>query len=148
MSDSSAYRRPRLVRWTLWLVVVHTGAAGLHAAAHLAIPVPVASPLDGALILGAFYLGPLAGALLLNAGRGTGAPLLAGSFLVGLAYGALSHFALPGPDNIASVPGVGWGPVFMITAAALSLLEGIGLTLSAALFRRPVRPQPLAGAPA
>jgi len=141
MSDPSRVRGTGLVCWALGLVAVHTGVVTLHAAAHLAIPVAIASPLDGALILGAFYAGPVLGALCLYAGRGPAPTILAGSFLVGLAYGVTSHFAVSGPDNIASVASGGWGAVFMITSAALSALEGIGLALAVALWRAPARTQ-------
>jgi len=91
MSDPSRVPGRGLVCWALGLVALHTGVVTLHAAAHLAIPVLVASPLDGALILGAFYAGPALGALCLYAGRGPAPTILAGSFLVGLAYGVTSR---------------------------------------------------------
>ena len=143
LSRSFAEGRARLVRWTLWVVATQTAVASIRGAAHVSIPVPVASPVDAALILGAVYLGPVLGAaLLLRSRRALGAQLLAVSYSVALAYGTLSHFALAGPDNIGSVPGPGWGSLFMITAASLSVLEGLGLVLASGLLRASPRAAP------
>lgn len=50
-------------------------------------------------------------------------------------YGAISHYLLTSPDNVAFVGAEGWGLVFHATTAALAAVEGIGILLGALLVR-------------
>lgn len=148
MLGSPSGKRPAFVRPLIWLTALQTGTAALHALAHFGVPVDVNPPLDNALILLVFFLGPLLGALLLRPRPALALPLLAGSFLVGILYGTLSHFVAGGSDNIGSIALSGWGPLFVATALLLPALEALGLMLVIGLAGGRARRHPSLSQPA
>ena len=129
-------------RWAMWVVVAHTIVVTVHAGAHGALQV-LPGPLDSLFIVVVYFASPIAAAVLLGSRPRVAFPVLFGAMLAGLVYGALYHYALPTPDNVASVSPQGWGLVFIATTGILAALELVAVSVSAIpLMRSRANPSP------
>ena len=132
-----------LDRWVVHLAAAHTIVVVIHSAAHVTLGILPSTPIDIAIIGGVIFAGPIVAAVLVMSRLALriGRSLFFVSMLGSLIYGALSHFALPGPDNVALLTPEGMGLVFIATTAVLAIIEGIGVILGALLLRtRPGTP--------
>lgn len=121
---------------------MHTVILVFHAAAHETLRVVIPSILDSVFIGLAMFLAPIASVILLRRRPRIAQPLLFFSMLASFAYGAISHYLLPTPDNVAFVATAGWGLVFHGTTAALALVESAAIVLAAMLLLRSRRALP------
>lgn len=113
------------------LVVSHGIIVGLHALAHVKVPVPLS--LFQSLFVGSIIvLAPIAAMILLwTPFQPVGSWLLLSSMAGSLLFGIYHHFILISPDHISQVPFAGWGILFQITAVLLFLTEGLGAVVGA-----------------
>lgn len=122
-------------RLAAYAVVAHTAVLVIYTAAHGALVLAIPSVLDGIFIGLAMFVSPVVAVLLLVRRPAVAFPLLLVSLIASFTYGAISHYMLTSPDNVAFVEAVGWGLVFHATTAALAAAEVIGILLGALLVR-------------
>ena len=132
------------VRWAIVIVAVHAAVVAVHSAAHAALMILPGTAFDAAFIGGVIILAPILAAVLLARRSALGRPLLFLSMFASCGYGAVSHYVLPGPDNVAAVAPDGIGLIFVATTALLAVIEGAGIALGFVLLRnRPANaPEP------
>jgi hypothetical protein len=78
---------------------------------------------------------PLVAVVLLWRRSALGFPLLFGSMLGSLLFGAYYHFIAAGADNVASLPPHAWALPFQVTAVLLALTEAAGVVVGAVGLR-------------
>ena len=122
-------------RACLWIVALHALALIVHSQSHQAIPVPL-SALQNAFAVSVIVIAPLvAGALIWRGFGRVGGALLFAAMLGAFLFGAINHYVLDSPDNVAQIPATDWGSAFTLSAHALALLELAGVVAAAALVR-------------
>jgi len=109
-------------------VAVHIVFAVAHAVSHVTIPVLVAD-WQYAFVVGALFVAPVTGAVLVATGRATtGAWLVLLSGVASFAFEGVFHFVVPNPDHIAQV---GAGADAFATTAALTTAGDALMALAA-----------------
>src|SRR5439155_25337554 len=112
----------RLDRYLIGFVLAHFLVTLVHATAHFALQiVPVG--LDLAFILGVILVGPLVALVILRFNPPLAAGLLAVMVGASFVYGLVSHFLVPGPDNVVLIGSSTWTALFAATASFLCFLE-------------------------
>jgi len=131
---------PDWFRYAVIVVILHAGVTVIHAAAHFALQIlpPV---LDTLFILVVIVALPILSALFIRT-----AACARWSYLIAFAasfvYGALSHFVLPGVDNVISISASAWATIFQATTFLLAILEALGAAIGVGLVvRREPRPE-------
>ena len=122
------------------VAILHAAVTVIHAAAHLALQIlpPV---LDTLFILVVIVALPILSVLFIRTAAWARWSYLI-AFAASFAYGALSHFVLPGVDNIISVSASAWATTFQATTFLLAILEVLGAAIGVGLvFRRELRPE-------
>ncbi len=138
----------RLERYLIGLVLVHFVANLVHATAHFALQILPAG-LDLAFILGVILIGPIVALVVLRSNRTLAAGLLAVLMGASFVYGLVSHFLVPGPDNVPLVGSQSWTVLFVATAFLLGVLELGSLLVAVIVFWTAARtPSEPAGPPA
>ena len=123
----------RLDRYVIGFVLAHFLVTLVHATAHFALQiVPVG--LDLAFILGVILIGPLVALVILRFNPPLAAGLLAVLMGASFVYGLVSHFLVPGPDNVALIGSSTWTALFVATASLLGFLEASGLLVAVIAF--------------
>ncbi len=112
----------RLARYLVGLVGLHVAVTVVHAAAHVALLVLPAG-IDLVFIVAVILIGPVAAVGLLRFYRAPAAALVAAFLGASSAYGFYNHFLVSGPDHVSIVWSQPWTPVFVISGAALGVLE-------------------------
>ncbi len=112
----------RLDRYLIGLVLAHFVVTLVHATAHFAVQILPAG-LDLAFILGVILIGPIVALVILRFNPPLAAGLLAVLMGASFVYGLVSHFLVPGPDNVSFVGSQGWTVLFVATAFLLGVLE-------------------------
>ncbi|HYV09125.1 MAG TPA: hypothetical protein VEL81_06070 [Thermoplasmata archaeon] len=112
----------RLARVLVGLVGLHLAVTVLHAAAHAELHILPAG-IDLAFIVGVILVGPVAAVGLLRFHRRVAAMLTAVFMGLSFVYGVSSHFLVAGPDDVSIVSSEAWTTVFVISGAALGVLE-------------------------
>ncbi len=119
----------------LWIVALHALALIVHSQSHQAIPVPL-SALQNAFAVSVIVIAPLVAAAMIWRGFGrVGGALLFVAMLGAFLFGAINHYVLDSPDNVAQIPATEWGNAFTLSAHALALTELLGVATAAALVR-------------
>lgn len=122
-------------RGLVFVVVAHWLAAGVHGAAHAAIPVPLPFAKDAFIAIAVVVL-PLAGLLTLRRRPRLGGVLILTGLSGALVFGVLHHFLWSGPDHVSGIGG-SWGPAFRWSAVLLAVTEAIGVGLALRGIRYP-----------
>jgi hypothetical protein len=126
----------KLRRLLAAIVVVHAAVALWHGSAHVHVPVPL-TPLQSGFVAVVILLAPFVGAGLLWTSRKlTGAWVIAISMLASLLFGAINHFVLHSPDNVAEVPEHAWRHAFVLSAVLVAVTEAIGTAIGAFAVRK------------
>lgn len=122
------------------VAILHAAVTVIHGAAHFALQIlpPV---LDTLFIVVVIIALPILSVLFIRrAIRARWSYLIA--FAASFAYGALSHFVLPGVDNAFSVSASAWATTFQATTFLLAILEVLGAAIGVGLvFRREPQPE-------
>lgn len=127
----------RLDLYLMGIVLAHFAVVLVHSAAHVALGI-LPLPLDAAFILAVITVGPVAAILLFRIRRIAGAMALFLLMAASFAYGFVSHFLIPGSDNVGIVSSEAWTIRFVLTAALLGVLE-IGAAVVALVTFRAAR---------
>lgn len=78
------------------------------------------------------FLAPIAATVLIPTRyRRAGALLLLASMVGSLVFGLAYHFLLPGPDNALTTPAGAWQIPFVVSAALLLVIQGVGCLVGA-----------------
>ena len=139
--------RRGLVSWGVAVTVLATAANLVHGWAHAGQHVVSLPAWQWVYVTAVVYLAPVCAVVLLTRPRSRrgGAWLLflsmAGTFGFDLAY----HFLLPGPDNVSTLDPGAWRTPFVLSAALVTLLSGLGAVVGATLLLDSPR-SPAAGA--
>ncbi len=128
----------RLARVLVGLVGLHLAVTVLHAAAHASLQV-FPEGVDLAFIVGVIMVGPVAAAGLLRFHRQVAAVLAAVFMGLSFVYGVSSHFLVAGPDHVSIVSSEAWTTVFVISGAALGVLEIATAVVAVVVFRSSAR---------
>ncbi len=131
ISVSEGMKMERFDRYLIGLVLVHFIVTLVHATAHFALQI-VPMGLDLTFILGVILVGPLVALIILRFNPPLAAGLLAVVMGASFVYGIVSHFLVPGPDNVSFVGSQGWTVLFVGTALLLGVLE-VGCLLVAVI---------------
>ena len=133
MSLKTAASEPR----TLSIIVLaHFVLLGVHAAAHSMLGV-VLSDFQSIFVVVAMIVAPIVSVILLYANhRRGGMSLLLASMLSSFIFGLVSHFIIPGVDNILMIPAGDWRATFQVTTVLLGMVEGVGSLLPAMALLR------------
>lgn len=126
--------RPRLRTWLAALVVAHLAISIAHAAAHAGAHVPL-SRAASLFVFSVILVGPLVGLALIRPAERLGAWVIASTLAASLAFGAVNHFVLNGPDHVGRVD-AHWRALFATTAMLLALTEAAGAGVALRLARR------------
>ncbi len=118
-------------RYALIVVVLHLAFLVIHAAAHVALAI-LPQVLDSIFIVAVMFVSPVLALALLRRRPGVAWTLPMG-FAASFAYGAMSHYVLPGPDNAFALPAGAWAAMFQATTAGLAVLEALGILAGFAL---------------
>jgi len=121
----------RFDRYLIGLVLVHFIVNLVHATAHFALGILPAG-LDLVFIVGVILIGPLVALVILLFNPPLAAGLLAVLMGASFVYGVVSHFLVPGPDNVAFIGSQTWTVLFVGTAFLLGVLE-LGVLLVAVI---------------
>lgn len=128
-------RRRNVVSLAAAVLVVHLLVHTAHGVPHAAIPVVLPWPLLAAVAL-TMYVLPVAGVVLLWRGPArVGAAVFAGSMAVSFLLAGILHFAVPNPDHVSAIPAGPWRLPFQATAAAMALVDGVGVVAGVRLWR-------------
>jgi len=128
--------KDNLLRLSVAVVLVHAALTLPHGIAHVAEHASL-SAAASAFVAIVIVIAPLAAlGLLLRRRRRLGGMLLLTSMLGALLFGLVSHYVLPGPDHVASVPAGSWQLLFQLTAGLLALSEAIGALVGALILYR------------
>src|SRR6266704_4337437 len=84
-------------------------------------------------------VGPVAAAGLLRFHRQVAAVLAAVFMGLSFVYGVSSHFLVVGPDHVSIVSSEAWTTVFVISGAALGVLEFATAVVAVVVFRSSAR---------
>ncbi len=148
ISASEVLKMERLDRYLIGLVLAHFIVTLVHATAHFALQILPAG-LDLAFILGVILIGPIAALVILRFNPPLAAGLVAVLMGASFVYGIVSHFLVPGPDNVALIGSQGWTVLFVATAFLLGVLELGSLMVAVIAFwvaaRTPSEPVARAG---
>jgi len=129
----------RPARLGIALALLHLGVMFAHGAAHVGLAL-YATPLEGAFILLAIYLAPLAAIGLCARRRVTaGLGLLTASLGASFAFSVHHHFVVPSPDHVAHLHAGAWRAPFVATAAAGAILDGVGALVACWLWSAQLR---------
>jgi FtsH-binding integral membrane protein len=109
------------------LIWVHFAVSLLHGVAHAEAAVYL-SVLGDLYVFVVILIAPLVALFWLSRSLRWGGGLLALAMVGSLIFGLVSHFLLPGIDNVTQVPGL-WRAHFEISAYLLALLEAAGTLL-------------------
>src|SRR6059036_2726005 len=121
----------RFDRYLIALVLAHFIVTLVHATAHFALEI-VPAGIDLVFIIGVILIGPLVALVILRFNPPLAAGLLAVLMGASLVYGIVSHFLVPGPDNVTFLGSQTWTVLFVATAFLLGVLE-IGVLLVAVI---------------
>src|SRR5881628_1870847 len=116
----------RLDRYLIGLVLAHFVVNLVHATAHFGLQILPAG-LDLVFILGVISIGPIVALVILRFN-----PPLAVLMVASFVYGIVSHFLVPGPDNVTFLGSQTWTVLFVSTAFLLGVLE-VGVLLVAVI---------------
>jgi len=134
MTATNAAVDGRLVKLAGVVLVAHLAVNVVHSVAHVEIPVFLAPGLT-AVIVATYFLGPVAGGVLLWRGRvRAGAALFAVSMAAGFGLGLALHVLLPNPDNVAAIPAGPWHGPFRLSALAFLGIDAAGGALGGWLW--------------
>ena len=123
-------------RWlAAGVVAVHAAVSIGHGLAHVAVPVELTAAQELFVVLVIALAPVLALVLLWRGHERSGAGLLAASMAASLLFGVFFHYAVPNPDNAASVTGA-WSLHFEGTAALVAATEFAGTLVGAWLWWR------------
>ena len=120
-----------LDRYLIGLVLAHFVVNLVHATAHFGLQILPAG-LDLVFILGVILIGPIVALVILRFNPPLAAGLLAVLMVASFVYGIVSHFLVPGPDNVTFLGSQTWTVLFVSTAFLLGVLE-IGVLLVAVI---------------
>jgi len=112
----------RLDRYLIGLVLAHFVVTLVHATAHFALQILPAG-LDLVFVLGVILIGPIVALVILRFNPPLAAGLLAVLMGASFVYGLVSHFLVPGPDNVTYIGSQTWTVLFVATAFLLGVLE-------------------------
>ena len=121
----------RLDRYLIGLVLAHFVVNLVHATAHFG-PQTLPAGLDLVFILGVILIGPIVALVVLRFNPPLAAGLLAVLMGASFVYGIVSHFLVPGPDNVTLIGSQTWTVLFVATAFLLGVLE-LGVLLVAVI---------------
>src|SRR2546425_5020487 len=113
------------------LVVPHFGVTLVRAPALFGLQFLPAG-LDLVFILGVILIGPIVALVILRFNPPLAAALLAVLMGASFVYGIVSHFLVPGPDNVTLIGSQTWTVLFVATVFLLGVLE-IGVLLVAVI---------------
>src|SRR2546428_3348454 len=123
----------RLDRYLIGLVLAHFVVNLVHATAHFGLQILPAS-LDIVFILGVILVGPIVALIILRFNPPLAAALLAVLMGASFVYGLVSHFLVPGPDNVTLIRSQTWTALCVATAFLLGVLELGGLLVAVIAF--------------
>src|SRR5881628_206030 len=123
----------RLDRYLIGLVLANLVVNLVHATAHFGLQI-LPTGLDLVFILGVILVGPLVALVILRFNPPLAAGLLAVLMGASFVYGLVSHFLVPGPDNVALIGSSTWNALFVATASLLGFLEASGLLVAVIAF--------------
>src|SRR5437899_12479859 len=112
----------RLARYLIGLVLAHFVVNLVHATAHFGLQILPAG-LDIVFILGVILVGPIVALIILRFNPPLAAALLAVLMGASFVYGLVSHFLVPGPDNVTLIGSQTWTVRFVVAAFLLGFLE-------------------------
>jgi len=121
----------RLDRYLIGLVLALFVGNLVHSTAHFGLQILPAG-LDLVFILGVILIGPIVALVLLRFNPPLAAALLAVLMGASFVYGLVSHFLVPGPDNVTLIGSQTWTALFVATAFLLGVLE-LGVLLVAVI---------------
>src|SRR5881296_4575060 len=121
----------RFDRYLIALVLAHFIVTLVHATAHFALEI-VPAGIDLVFIIGVILIGPLVALVILRFNPPLAAGLLAVLMGASFVYGIVSHFLVPGPDNVTFLRSQTWTVLFVATAFLLGVLE-LGVLLVAVI---------------
>jgi len=138
----------RLDRYLIGLVLANLVVNLVHATAHFGLQI-LPTGLDLVFIVGVILVGPIVALVILRFNPPLAAGLLAVFMGASFVYGIVSHFLVPGPDNVTLIGSQTWTVLFVATAFLLGVLE-LGVLLVAviafwAAARTPSEPVARAG---
>src|SRR5215469_11196833 len=117
-------------------IAAHFVVGAVHGAAHARLGVTL-TPAQDTFVNVVILAAPLlAGLLIWRPAPRAGGWLLLASMFGALIFGVFSHFVVPGPDNVSSVPANAWGAVFQATAVLLAVTEVWGCWAGFRVLRR------------
>lgn len=128
----------RLTAFFIALVFAHLIVVLLHTVAHLELQI-VPPPTDTVFILGVILIGPVATLPILRFNRSLASGVLIVVMAAAFAYGFLSHFIIPGPDQVSVLPSDPWTVVFVVTAIGIGVLELLAVLVAVVMFGRTIR---------
>lgn len=120
--------RPDLRRPLAAVVLAHLTILLAHAHAHRQAAVGL-SPAATVFVYVVILAGPVLGLVLMIRAARPGALVLAWSLGGALAFGAINHFVVRGPDHVAQVA-ARWQHLFSATAILLAASEAVGAFLA------------------
>src|SRR5215467_9911461 len=101
-------------RWAAVVVLAHLVVYIIHGMAHSRLQIGL-SVWGSIFVIGVIGIGPIAGLLLLWAGRvRSGAMTLALTMAGSLLFGLWNHFVVSGPDHVAHLPEGPWKSTFQV----------------------------------
>jgi hypothetical protein len=120
-------------RWLGLAVLAHLAISLVHGAAHAGANVPL-SPAANLFVYLVILAGPLIGFALTWPLARLGSWLIAATMAGSLLFGLVNHFVLDSPDHVNHVDPQ-WRTPFAVTAALLTVTEGLGLGLAIRVAR-------------
>jgi hypothetical protein len=124
----------KLALYGVATVVLATAANLAHGITHLGHEVPLTA-WQSAYVIVIVFIAPIAAAgLLLTRYRRAGALLLLASMVGSLIFGLAYHFVVSGPDNAFTTSEGAWHTPFLVSAALLVVVEGLGCLVGAWAF--------------
>ena len=121
----------RLDRYLIGLVLANLVVNLVHATAHFGLQI-LPTGLDLVFIVGVILVGPIVALVILRFNPPLAAGLLAVFMGASFVYGIVSHFLVPGPDNVTLIGSQTWTVLFVATAFLLGVLE-LGVLLVAVI---------------
>src|SRR5256885_9362360 len=112
----------RLDRYLIGLVLANLVVNLVHATAHFGLQI-LPTGLDLVFIVGVILVGPIVALVILRFNPPLAAGLLPVFMGPSFGYGILSHFLVPGPDNVTLLRSQTLTALFFATAFPLAVLE-------------------------
>jgi AhpD family alkylhydroperoxidase len=114
---------------------VHLLVHAAHGVPHATIPVGLPAWLLATVVLTTFVL-PVVGVVLLWRGPArVGAAVFAGSMAAAFVVAGVLHFVVSNPDHVTAVPAGPWRLPFQATAAAMALVDAVGVVVGVRCWR-------------